>query len=505
MSQNYAISFDLGTSSLKGIIMDSQANIISYDSRTITPTYLKEDWVESDPKTWWSAACEISKSMIHKSGIDTEKICGISFDAPACGLIPMSKEKGCLYPSIIWLDGRAESVASELNDQIAAATSDKNYRPFTGKDEIPKILWLKRNRPDLWNEMDCFVDDTGYMVYRATNELICSIQCAISISYDDKTKNWNWSYTDPFGIERNKFPKMVQATDVVGGLTKQAAKELGLPAGIPVSAGLSDCNAAEIGLGCTIPGDAAMYIGTSMLFTIVTEEYGKSSHVAYAFKSCNPKHGMFLLTNDMSGGCIDWIIDKLFCPNESELSMDECYARVDNLLDETSPGANNLFFSTWFCGERQPVCDNYIRAGFWNMNADHNRGHMVRAVYEGIAYEIRWALEEFKKTYGVSYNRLRVAGGGAKSNRLMQIIADVTGITIDVIEDAPLAVAKGSAYLALITAGILTFEEVREIVKVKSTFIPRPENKTIYDRGFLFYQKYYEALKDYYREMNRQI
>ena len=504
MSQNYAISFDLGTSSLKGIIMDSQANIISYDSRTVTPTYMKEDWVESEPKAWWNAACEISKSMIHQSGINPEKVCGISFDAPACGLIPMNKDKGCLYPSIIWLDSRAEGVASELNDQIAAATADKDNRPFTGKDEIPKILWLKRNRPDLWNEMDCFVDDTGYMVYRATKELICSIQCAVSISYDDKTKNWNWLYTDSYGIERNKFPKMVQATDVVGGLTEQAAKELGLPAGIPVSAGLSDCNAAEIGLGCTIPGDAAMYIGTSMLFTIVTEKYGMSSHAAYAFKSCNPKYSMFLLTNDMSGGCIDWIVDRLFSPDELNLSMNECYAKVDKLLDETSPGANNLYFSTWFCGERQPVCDNYIRAGFWNMNADHNRGHMVRAVYEGIAYEIRWTLKELEKKHGLSYKRLRVAGGGAKSNRLMQIIADITDITIDVIEDASLAVAKGSAYLALITAGILTFEEVRDIVKVESTFIPRPEYKTIYDRGIHYYQKYYEVSKDYYKELNKQ-
>jgi xylulokinase len=211
---------------------------------------------------------------------------------------------------------------------------------------------------------------------------------------------------------------------------------------------------------------------------------------------------MYLMTNDTSGGCIDWVVDKLFHPKDCGLEMEDCYKLVDDMLDHTEPGANHLFFSTWFSGERQPICDDYVRAGFWNMNLDHGRGHMVRAVYEGIAYEIRWALEKFEETHGLRYEKLRVSGGGAKSDRLMQIVADITGITVDVIEDAAFAVAKGTAFLGFIAAGILTYEDVRSLVHVKKSFAPRAEYKELYDNGSYFYQKYYETTKDFFRELN---
>jgi xylulokinase len=157
----------------------------------------------------------------------------------------MSKEKGNLYPSIIWLDFRADAIAEEMNDQIAEATGDPEYRPFSGKDGIPKILWLKSHRPDLWDAMDCFIGDTGYMVYRATGELVCSCQCALCIALDIETRYWDLDLLGNFGIEEEKLPKIMQAVDIAGVLTETAAAELGLPPGLPVTAGFSDCTAID--------------------------------------------------------------------------------------------------------------------------------------------------------------------------------------------------------------------------------------------------------------------
>lgn len=502
MAEKYVVAFDLGTSSMKAILMDQNAKVHASKRSPLFPKYPKEGWAESDPVAWWDTACQISKEMIAECGIDPADICAVGFDAPSAGFIPMSKEKGALYPSIIWLDFRAEGIAVELNKKIAEETGQENVRIWSGKDGIPKILWVKKYFPEIWEEMDCFIPDTSYMVYRATGELVCSHQNAISYAFDGENMDWDFETFDAYGIERSKLPKIMAAVDVAGYLTEKAAEELGLPAGLPVTAGFSDCSSVELGGCCSLPGDTSIYIGTSMLFTHTTDDKRPSCATAYNFPSSHPGYNMFLITNDMSGGCIDWIIDKLFVPERSLLTMQECYNRVDRMLDETEPGANRLFFSTYFYGERQPVCDDYIRAGFWNLNPDHGRSHMVRAVYEGIAYEIRWALEKFKETHGLSYERLTIAGGGSRSDHLMQIVADVTNISIDVIEDGDYAIAKGTGYLSFIAAGVLTFEGIRELKRIKKSFEPRAEYREVYDNGSRSYQKYYETTKEFFKELN---
>lgn len=505
MAEAYVIAYDLGTSSMKAILMDRNGHIAAAERRALYPSFPQEGWAESDPETWWDTACAISRSMLQKSGVNPEQICAVGFDAPSAGFIPVSRSGGRLYPSIIWLDFRAAAVANRMNDAIAAATGDSSNRPWTGKDAIPKIVWFMENMPELWARTDFFLSDTAYMTYRATGNAAISCQDAISFGVDLSTLDWDYGLFEAYGISRDKLPRVMNAADVAGRLTERAAAELGLPPGVPVTAGFSDCSAIEPAGGCCKPGDASLYIGTSMIFGVVNDDNRGSCPTAYNFPSSNPAYRMYLMTNDMAGGCIDWIVDKLFAPAKTGFTLEQCYDKVDQLLDTTPPGANRLFFSTAFCGERNPVCDDYIRAGFWNMNPDHNRADMVRAVYEGIAYELRWTLSEFERTHGYRFDRLHISGGGSKSDHLMQIAADVTGITMDVVEDSDKAIAKGTGYIALVAAGVLDFVDIGGLVRVKKSFAPRPEYRELYDRGAYFHKRYYEATKAFYRELNGSL
>lgn len=505
MSEKYVIAFDLGTSSMKAILMDQNAMIVASEKKELHPCFPQEGWAESDPDAWWATACSISQAMIAKSGVDPKAICAVGFDAPSAGFIPVSREKGKLYPSIIWLDCRADAVANELNDELVRQSGNPNDRPWSGKDSIPKIVWFMRNRPEIWAQTDFFLSDTAYMVYKATGNPGMSCQDAISYGLDFETLTWDYPLFDAYGIDRSKLVKVMNAADVAGHLTEQAAAELGLLPGLPVTAGFSDCSAIEPAGGCCKPGDAQLYIGTSMLFCMTNADDTPSSATAYNFPSVNPQYKMYLLTNDMAGGCIDWIVQKFFVPEENDLTMDQCYRMVDSLLDTTPPGANRLFFSTWFCGERNPVCDDYVRAGFWNMNPDHSRADMLRAVYEGIGYETRWTLREFERTHGYHFDRLYISGGGSRSHHLMQILADILNVQLDVVEDSPNAVAKGTGYVALIAAGVLKFDEIGGLIRVERTFKPRPEYRELYDRGAAVYQKYYEAVRNFYREIHGSL
>ena len=503
VANKYVLAFDLGTSSIKVAIVDQDATIVASGKRPIHPKYPKKGWAESDPEAWWAEGCIASKELIAQAGIDPADIVGVGFDAPSAGFIPVTKEKGALYPSLIWLDFRAEEILDECNEVLAEALGMPGLEMWTGKDPVPKMCWVKRFMPDIWEEMDTFLADVGYLVYKATGELTMPVQEAFTYGYDWNAGEWPPGLLAVYGFEPEKMPVVTQAVDIAGYVTEKAAEEMGVCPGLPVTTGFSDCSAAEIGGGCVKPGDAALYVGTSMLFTTTTDQCPENSNASYTYPGSNPAYNMLLSTNDMSGGCIDWVVERLFEPEKYGYSLDDCYKEVDKMLDETPAGADDLFFSTSFQGERQPILDNYFRAGFWNLTTEHSRSHMVRAVYEGIAYQIRWSVETMEETYGYKYDKILMTGGGGKSDRLAQIIADVLGIPIEVAEDPGFAVTKGTAFLAFIAAGTMTFDDIPDKVKVAKRFLPREENKAVYDRGMYFYKKYYETNKGFFKELNK--
>lgn len=495
------MAFDLGTSSLKGIVMNEQAEILASVKRAIRPAFPQPDWAESDPASWWHAACDIAKELTGM--LPQLRITAVAFNAPACGIIPMTKETN-LYPSLIWLDNRADPIARGLMASMGADPDSEEImgQTLTGKDCIPKLLWLKEYRGDLWSGMDCFLDDTGYLVWRATGRLCCTHQCACFICYDYEAKDWDWGLLDAVGLDREKFPPLLHDTDIAGALTDTAAAELGLDAGIPVFGGFSDNQAVELGGTGAVPGETMVYIGTSTLLTRTERDvYYESSRHANFLKSANPDCHILFATNDTSGGCIDWMIDQLF--DDETCPKDALYARVDDMLDRTEPGANGLLFTTWFHGERNPVNNVNIRATFLNFTENHTRAHIARAVYEGICYQVRWTLDSIRDTYGLSHDKIRLIGGGARSERLVQILSDVLNLAIEVPEDADRSVAKGTGMLALIGLGLMSFEECASKIRIKRVFRPRPENRAVYDKAYREYVAAYYALKGLYKNINQ--
>ena len=417
----------------------------------------------------------------------------------------MSAKEGNLYPSMIWMDFRAGDEAAAINYAIGEAMGIPDLEIVNAKDVLPKMIWIREHMPEVWSRTDALLTDTGYMVWRATGNFTMSKQNAINFGQSGKTKDWDFSLTDALGVSRELFPAILDSAEAAGTLTEKAAEELGLPAGIPVATGFSDASAAEIGAGCIEDGEAAAYFGTSMIFTMITSDDNEHSASAYAYPAVNPEYRMYMSTNDFAGGCIDWIAEKLYEPSKGNMTLEECYADMDRQLDATDPGAERMIFNSFMYGERQPINDSNVRGVLWNMNPDHGREHILRAVYEGIAQEFRWTLEEFAKEHGHTFTRLKVSGGCTASSRLMQIISDITGLTLDVIEDGDQAVAKGTGYCAFMAAGLADFDDVRQMVRIRATYAPREEYKELYDRQAYFYQKLYFAMKDLYAELNGDI
>jgi xylulokinase len=249
-------------------------------------------------------------------------------------------------------------------------------------------------------------------------------------------------------------------------------------------------------------GDIHVYLGTSGWVCASSAVQDKFKRGAAALQSAD--HAMNLICGEMeaAGANIQWIKDSFF-KHESEIYGDGIYDYMDSIIDDVAPGSDHLVFTPWIEGERCPVSTTTTRATMFNLTSVHTREHMMRAVYEGIAYNLRWIFENMKQDYGFDGNHFRIIGGGALDKGWMQIIADVTGLEFSVTHDPRNAGAVGAAIIAMVGLGYLKdFSEAKRFVKTEATYTPNPANKKVYDKLFEDYKRIYFSLEKAYKLAN---
>jgi xylulokinase len=337
----------------------------------------------------------------------------------------------------------------------------------------------------------------------ATGKFVCAIPNASAIAIDFEKRSWDYALIELLQLNKEQFPKLVESGEIVGPLTPKAAGDIGLPQGIPVFGGCTDILGIELGSGCTKPGDSYFYLGTSGLTGVVTKGIAHYSPYGVPLASYKPENTTILATSEITGGCIDWAVETLF-KAEKDIMGQKVLEYANGRLPQTKAGADNLFFTTWLYGERNPIMDEFARGTFINLSYRHTRDHMLRAVYEGIAYQMVWIVNEMEKEYGVSKNRMRACGGGSKSSNLMQIMADISGRAVDVAAGSDLIVAKGTGLIALLALDFLSLDDVAQLAKISKSYEPCKQNAELYREGRERYREIYTSLKKLFWQLNER-
>lgn len=499
----FILAHDIGTSSDKAVLVDFEGTIRA-TSKEAYPTYYPEPaWVEQDPEDYWKAVCATSRAILEETGIDPAEIKGIVFSTQAQGVIPVDEEGHVLYRNITWVDGRAEEQAERIMKRVggkkiftlAAGT------PIMGKDCVAKITWVKEERPEIYARTHLFLDVNGYLKYRCTGKMVTELSGASSYGLDLKKKNW-MSVFPLIGIDLHRLPPLVASTDVVGGLTEKAAEETGLAVGTPVFGGCDDVQAAAVGSGMCGDGDVHIYLGTSAWVAATSKNQDKFKHGAAAIQSADKNMNLIAGITESAGANLDWLREQFF-RKESEEYGDRIFDYMDRVVETIPPGSDHLICTPWMLGERCPCSSTTTRATLFNMTMVHTREHIMRAMYEGIGYNLRWILENFETDYGFGCDHFRIIGGGALDKAWMQIIADITGKTFEVVHDPRNAGAIGAATIALIGLSVLpSFESVKNFIKIDAEYKPNPENRRIYDELFRDYKNVYRSLEKTYQIAN---
>ena len=503
----YIIAHDVGTSGNKAVLIDTEGRVHGKCFEPYKTYYTRPGWAEQNPVDWWQAVTRTTRLLLEQTKKSPKDILCITFSTQMLGIIPMDPKKGHLRRAIIWLDNRAGEQAEKMMKKFLGAGVFAKIAgaPLCGKDGLPKLLWLKAEEPDIYRKMCCFLDTSGYLFYRSTGNMAMEWTGASVVGLDLKKKTWMNGIISYVGLDTDKLPPLVRSIDQVGGLTREAAKEYGLLEGTPVIAGAGDVTCAAVGSGAVDDGEGHVYLGTSGWVGVVTRRIMQGKCGAATIQSADPDKTFLLAETEAAGGCIQWIADEFYKAEKKDPKIPNVYALMDDEVAKIPPGSNYLLFTPWIYGERAPVDDCYVRATFLNLSADHTREHMLRAVYEGVAYNIRWIVEIVEKEFKFPLPYLRAIGGGARGKPWMQIMADVTHRKIETVRDPQEAGAVGAALVAAVGLGIYPdFKSLKKVVKVDRAFEPQPENSEIYDTLFHSYQKVYSDLKGLYRKLNKE-
>ncbi|MBN1953768.1 MAG: FGGY-family carbohydrate kinase [Anaerolineae bacterium] len=501
----FIIAHDVGTSGNKAVLVDTAGAVRATAFAPYPIHYPRPDWAEQEPEDWWNAAAATTRQIMAQAAVSPSDILCVVHATQMLGIVPMGRDGRPLRRAIIWLDGRASEQATRimrkfLGPRVFAALAGAE---IGGKDGIAKLLWLKENEPQVYDGMACFLDVNGYLTYRASGRMVFEWSCASAFGFDLKKKDWLRFIFQYVGLDLSKFPPLVRAIDQVGTLTAAAAQDCGLLEGTPVFGGGGDAQGAAVGSGAVEEGEGHISLGTSGWVGVVTRQTPTGRHGVAAIQAVDPDKAFLFSEMETAGACLKWIADEFYRHEQADPNIPNVYALMDQDVETIPPGSDYLVFTPWMYGERSPVADTWVRSTFFNMSADHSREHLLRAVYEGVAYNLRWMLEIVEDKFGFPLPLLRVIGGGARGWPWMQIIADVTGRRVETVAQPQEAGAVGIALAAGVGLGLYPdFRSLKDIVRVERTFEPQVDHRPVYDVLYAAYRRLYSSLRRLYRDVN---
>ncbi len=497
MGAGLVIGYDVGRGGCKALLADMGGRPLAVSFSPYPINHPFPGWAEQDPEDWWRAVCRCTRELLEESGSEAGEVRGLGFAGQMADTIPLDSAGEPLSPMVLWLDNRAEEQARSIIRRMGGRTVLRRLAGAlpTGKDLVSKWLWFKQERPEVFERIRVFLDATGWLVFRATGEMQADRTGAgASGIFDDKRGNWNRLFLRALGIPRQLLPEVSDCVRVAGRLTREAAGEMGLEPGTPVVSGMSDIPAAAVGAGAMGEGEAHVNLGTSSWLVIPVRRPPRLGRYGMAaVPSADPALPIVIGESETAGACLRWFAQNLLEEGEGGGSEPD-FALLDQRVEDTEPGAGGLFFCPWMFGERSPVPDTSVRGAFMNLSLEHSREQMLRAVYEGVALNLRWMLEAAASA-GLSCSRVRAIGGGARSDPWMQILADVTGREVEAVERPQEAGALGAALTVAVALGSFRgMKEAGGVVRVRRSFMPRAEHASTYGRLFSAFRYAYPVL-----------
>jgi xylulokinase len=512
VDEHYVLAIDLGTGGPKVALVSTAGKVVAHAHHPVPLHLLPGGGAEQDPADWWSAIVVATGMTLADGRVPVERIIGVGCTAQWSGTVAVGADGDPLMRAVIWMDSRGNRA---IRKAAGGPVTVLGYGPaklarwlwqtggapgMSGKDPVSHILFIRDEYPHVYRDTSTFLEPVDYLNLKLTGRTCASFD-SIAAHWVTNNRRIDAVDYDPglltmVGLDRSQLPDLVQPGTIIGTLAPGVAEELGIPSGLPVATGTGDVHSAVIGSGAVADLDAHLYIGTSSWI---------SGHVP--FKKTDALHnvasipaavaGKYVIVDEheTAGACLTFVRDNLGFADD--------YESCNAMAASVAPGSGRVLFTPWLNGERSPVDDHTIRGGFHNLALGTTREQMVRAVYEGVAFNSRWLLGAVERFAGKRFDSLAFIGGGASSDEWAQIHADVTKRTIRQVTEPILANVRGAGLLTLMALGRITVDDIPSMVAIRGTYTPDPSTATVYDELYREFVALYKQTKGIHKRLNR--
>ena len=527
----YIIIYDFGTSSVKTCLIeiDTEIKLIASTSAGYG-LYISDDGgAEQDVEEWWAALSSTTRDLFIKSSVKPTEIEGMAFCSQMQGAIFVDEQGNALRRPMNYLDqkgvkeykacmGTGLVKVSGCSLYKLARNLIVNYAGSTSaKDPVWKYKWVEYNEPEVFKRIYKWLDIGDYLTARCTGRIVRTADTAFAtFLYDTRRgkEGWNRGLLKMYKVNPDHMPEIIDCTEMAGRLTRKAAAELGLVEGIPVFGGGGDTTFVNIGAGCTRPGDTHVYVGTSgWVSTYMDHQTVDIDAMITGVLSAQKGYYNYYAELETAGKCFEWVSEHLaldevgvYLSHTKVTDIESRYLSLYDYLSEevakAPPGANGVIFTPWLHGNRCPFEDSRAGGMFFNIRIENGKRDMIRSVLEGICYHLRWLLECEEKKVKTS-DPIRFVGGGSLSSVTCQMLADITGRTIETVDNAQQVGAIGAALaVAAGLKGVDVAALSQRLIKAKHAYAPNLENRAVYERNYRVFKGLYKANARSFKQLN---
>ena len=485
---SYNLGIDLGTSSVKAMLAAEDGSEIRSATFSCSLSHPLPGHTEADPEQWWQAVVQAVRSL-DTAGVNLRGI-GLSVLYPALVLFDSAMEP--VLPAILYCDQRAAAESDELLERYgeAAARALTGSTFPAGTSAITSLMWLARHEPEAVRRANRIGLANTFLVHKLTGEFVIDFSNAsITGLYDTARNEWSVELCGIAGVEAGSLPRVICGGDVAGRLSAEAAKLLGLPAGLPVAAGAGDTVCSALGIGITAESELFVSCGSTNCFARISGEPNFDNGLVNT-SHLDARTWINIGSTSASGAAIQWFTDTYLEPGD--------YDRFFELCRAASPGAGGIVFLPYLAGERTPLYDPRAKAAFFGMTLSSTLADAARSVAEGVCFADRHILETFERS-GRKVSRILAAGGGNRNELMRRIRTDITGreIAFSALSDAA---AFGAAFLGGIAGGCYAdWREAASVARSTGKFISAKPNMAIhrsYKNSYRIFKELYPRTRD---------
>lgn len=482
------LGIDLGTSSVKGVLIDEASKVIGSASSPLKVSHPHPFWSEQDPKDWWKATCEMIEGLQKNHQKELKYLEGIGLSGQMHGATLLDASHQVLRPAILWNDGRSMQQCHTLEQAVphsAQITGNRIMPGFTA----PKLLWVKENEPDIFKKTKKVLLPKDYIRFQMTGDFATDLSDASGTMWLDVGKRtWSEEMLDAGGLAQDQMPQLYEGSEVTGTIKKEIAKAWKIPEGTPVVAGGGDNAASAISIKVIEPGKAFLSLGTSGVYFVAAKTFHPHPEGGmHTMCHCLPGLWHHMAVHLSAAGSLNWFASKILDTKDFKA-----------LFKEAERGDSNVIFLPYLSGERTPHNDPFAKGVFFGMSHKTKRGDMIRAILEGVAFAFADGQDAMKES-NVPIEQVSVIGGGARDLFWGKILASALKRELIYQSDREVGGAYGAALLASIGAMKKSPDAVCPDLPILHTISPDEKLVKIYEKRRKIYQEIYQRLREVYR------